>query len=383
MEDILTDQLAAAQFRALFDSSYEGIITADLNGTILMANVRVGEMFGYAPGELHGQSIQVLVPERVREIHREEVDGYAVCPRSRSMGIGIDLKGQRRDGTEFPVEISLNHLQVCGANLVLGVIVDISERTAMEEQTRHLQKMDAVGQLAAGVAHEFNNLLTVIMGYTSMLLSDCQLNSKAHQSLRNIASAADRASLLARRLLTFGNRQAVRPKWLDLNQHLARMCPNLSSILGEYIRLEFTPGDDLGEILADPMELDAAVLTLVENARDAMPGGGTLGMKTSAFEVGEDYAQGQLPLSPGPYVTLTISDTGSGMDPEVLAHIFEPFFTTKAVGKATGLGLAAVYAMLKASGGNIVASSAPDRGTTFQILLPRTYGGKPQAGVGH
>jgi len=378
VESVLTDQLAAAQFRSLLASSAEGIITADLAGTILLANRRAETMFGYSSGELLGQSIHVLVPERVRQIHIEEVQDYAACPRSRSLGIGVELRGRRRDGVEFPVEVSLNHVQVAGQDLVLSLISDITERTAMEEQARHLHKMDAVGQLAAGVAHEFNNLLTVIMGYTSILLRDCHPDSNTHHSLANIAGAADRASLLARRLLTFGSRQVVWPKWFDLNQHLSQSCHQWSSMLGPHIRLQFTPGEDLGEILADAKELDAALVTLVENARDAMPNGGSLRIETSAFEVGEGYAQGQLPVSPGPYVKLTIADTGMGMTPPVLAHIFEPFFTTKAIGKATGLGLAAVYGMLKASGGNIVASSTHNQGTTFQILLPRTYGGAQQ-----
>lgn len=367
------DRLAAAQFRALLGSSAQGIVGVDSAGTIILVNGKAEAIFGYASGELLGQRIEVLVPDRVRHIHAEEREQYSWRPRPRSMGVGMDLQGRRRDGSEFPIEISLNHVQAGDQSMTIGLVTDITERVEMEEQLRQAYKMEAVGKMAGGVAHHFNNLLAVISGYSSMELTNCEAGSNLHSSLKEISKAADRAALLTRQLLTFSRPQTLQPKWFDLNYRLREMRGLLTYLLGERIELSLTLGEDIGEILADPQQLDEVIVNLVHNSRDAMPNGGRLKIQTTALQVGEMSAQGQIPADPGPHVMLTFTDTGVGMTPEVQARIFEPFFTTKAEGQGTGLGLAAVFGIVRDSGGSITSSSKPNQGTTFRLILPRIW----------
>jgi PAS domain S-box-containing protein len=364
------DQFAAAQFRALLDSTSQGIIGVDSTGAIQLVNRKAEAQFGYALGELLGQNIEVLVPERARDIHAEERKQYSYAPWARPMGFGMELKGRRRDGSEFPIEISLNHVQAGNAAMTIGLVTDITARIEMEEHMRQAHKMEALGQLAGGLAHEFNNLLTVISGYSDMLLDGCRADAEDRRSLEHIAKAADRAAGLTRQLMTFSRRQVVQPKRFNLNQRISQMQSLLCGLVGEKIELKLTLGENFGEILGDPAQVDDVIVNLVQNARDAMPDGGRLLIETAAIEVGEAFDQWHMPLNPGQHVMLTVIDTGVGMTPDVQARIFEPFFTTKAVGQGTGLGLAAVYGIVKDSGGSIRASSEPNQGTTFRLIFP-------------
>jgi len=372
-ESTSDDRIAAAQFRALLASTSQGIIGVDSAGTIQLVNSKAEALFGYARGELKGQPIEVLVPECVRTIHAEEVRAYCECPRPRPMGVGVELKGRRRDGSEFPVEISLNHVRAGGKDMIISLISDISERTEMEEHLRQARKMEAVGELAGGLAHEFNNLLTVISGYTRLLLDRCQGDEVSSSSLERISTAAERAATLTRQLLTFSRSQIIQPMWFGPNQRLSQMQGLLCHVLGDDIELELALGDDLGEFLADPQQFDQVILNLVQNARDAMPEGGLLTIETAAVEVGEMDPHPQPSASPGPHIKLILTDTGVGMTPEVQERIFEPFFTTKPQGQGTGFGLAAVYGIVRDSGGSISVSSKPNHGSRFQMILPRIW----------
>lgn len=369
--NISDDRLAAAEFRALLASSSQGIIGVDRGGTIQLVNERAETLFGYGRGELLGQNIAALVPERVSGIHTEEVDEYFREPRPRPMGIGIDLKGRRSDGSEFPVEISLNPMQVGGETMILSLVADITERIQMEEHARRAHKMDAVGQLAGGVAHELNRFLAEISGHASTALAKSQGDAVLSSSLEAISKSADRAALLAQQLLAISGAQPAQLRWFDPNQRLSELRDTLASLLGKDIDLELVLGEDLGEILADPVQIDQVIVKLVENARDAMPDGGLVKIETAAVEAGESYAHFHLPVSPGPHIMLTVTDTGTGMTPEAQSHLFEPFFTTKAAGQGKGLGLAIVYGILRNAGGSIFTSSKPNHGTTFQVIIPR------------
>jgi len=292
------DRLAAAQFRALLDSTSQGIIGVDPTGTITLINAKAEALFGYAHGELLGQRIELLVPESVRHIHAEEREEYFKYPRARSMGLGMQLQARRCDGSEFPVEISLNHVQTEDQSMTIGLVTDITDRLGMEEQLRQAHKMEAVGKMAGGVAHHFNNLLTVISGYSNMELENCQCGSDLDHSLKEISRAADRAALLTRELLTFSRHHFVQVRRFDLNQRLNEMRSLLCCLLGENIELRLTLGQDLGEILADPLQIDEVIVNLIHNARDAMPLGGVMVIQTAALEVGEEYVQGIIPVSP-------------------------------------------------------------------------------------
>ena len=363
------DRFAAAQFRALLDSPAQGIVAVDAAGTIQLASRQAEAMFGYARGELLGQSVEALVPERIRDIHAEERKEYS--GHSRAMGLGMELRGRRRDGTEIPIEISLNPVQAGDEVMTIGLITDITERIELEEQVRQAQKMEAVGQLARGVAHQFNKVLTVISGCSRLALEGCRGDPALRGLLEEISVAVDRAALLTQQLRWFSGGHAAEPQWFDPNRRMSQMLGLLHHLVGEHVELELALGRDVGEILADPLQVDQMIVNLVQNARDAMPDGGSLTIATSAVEIGEDYAHWHLPVNPGPYVLFTVTDTGRGMTSEEQARMFEPFFTTKSDDQGTGLGLATVYCIVKDSGGSIFAASQPGQGTTIHVILPR------------
>src|SRR5271169_5174688 len=259
---------------------------------------------------------------------------------------------------------------------VIGVALDITDRKQLADQLRQSQKLQAVGELAGGVAHDFNNLLMVVKGHAEMLLDrlprgSADRQNPALQNVEQIQQAAERAAALTRQLLAFSRMQVLQPRVLDLNEVVAGMIQMVSRVIGANIELAFLPGADLGRVKADPSQIEQVALNLVVNARDAMPDGGRLTIETSNVQLERDYATQHAVVDPGPYVMLTVSDTGTGMDAATKARIFEPFFTTKAQGRGTGLGLATVYGVVKQSGGYIWVYSELGHGTTFKVYLPK------------
>jgi PAS domain S-box-containing protein len=258
---------------------------------------------------------------------------------------------------------------------VIGVALDITDRKQLADQLRQSQKLQAVGELAGGVAHDFNNLLMVVKGHAEMLLdrlpaSTADRQSPARQNVEQIQQAAERAAGLTRQLLAFSRMQVLQPRVLDLNEVVAGMIQMVSRVIGANIELAFLPGANLGRVKADPSQIEQVALNLVVNARDAMPDGGRLTIETSNVQLDRDYATEHAVVDPGPYVMLTVSDSGIGMDAATQARIFEPFFTTKSQGRGTGLGLATVYGVVKQSGGYVWVYSEVGHGTTFKVYLP-------------
>ena len=252
----------------------------------------------------------------------------------------------------------------------VGVTLDITERKRLEEQFLKSQKLESIGRLAGGVAHDFNNLLTVITGYSQKMLSEISDHHPFRSQMGEISKAASRAADLTRQLLTFSRRQISEPKAIAINDLVRDFEKMLARMIGEDIELVLALDPQAGAFRADPGQIEQVILNLVVNAKDAMPKGGRLLIKTSALVADEQFAQTHLSVSPGRYVALEVSDTGAAMPPEVMEHIFEPFFTTKEAGKGTGLGLSTVYGIVRQSEGSIWVYSEPGKGSTFKMLFP-------------
>ncbi|HZE21841.1 MAG TPA: PAS domain S-box protein, partial [Desulfobaccales bacterium] len=288
-----------------------------------------------------------------------------------------------RDGETKWIMERLATLQYRGERAALGYFMDITERKQLEAQFLQAQKMEAVGRLAGGVAHDFNNLLMAITGYGELMRANVVQGDPLYDYLENILKAGHQAAALTQQLLTFSRRQIVRPQKLDLKQAVLDLEPMLRRLIGEDIDLEILTGPDPAAVKADPSQLSQIIMNLVVNARDAMPRGGRLTLKTGPVDINQNHPTRFGTIPPGPYVTLLVQDTGAGMDEALQAHIFEPFFTTKEPGKGTGLGLSTVYGIVKQSGGYLDLDSQPGGGSTFIIYLPRlkTSAAPPKAKI--
>lgn len=306
-----------------------------------------------------------------------EDDSAVIDAFRRALGEGRHLPLIERrilclDGTVITAELAISPLTDHASAAMQVILHDITERKHLEERVRQANKMEAVGQLAGGVAHDFNNMLTIIAGHGDLLAEDSTLTDDQRRSIEQIRQACIRASSLTAQLLAFSRRQVMQPKVLNLNDVVANMEPMLRPLVGEHITLFTVLSPGLGHVRADPNQLEQVLINLTMNARDAMPDGGTLTVETGGCDLDEDgISRQRLDARPGRYVSLRVADTGVGMDEDTLARIFEPFFTTKPKGKGTGLGLSTVYGIIKQSGGSIGVRSRPGQGASFTIYLPR------------
>jgi len=354
--------------RALIDDNPLAMIVHDTVGRILLSNPAFERMFGFRRSEISGQKIDALVrsvekADEAPEFTQRIVSGEPVHVTSVRC---------RSDGTLLRVEIFGVPLIVRGQiSGGIGLYKDISEQTRLQEELLLSQKLQAVGQLAGGVAHDFNNILGIIQGYSESLVETIPASSPLRESVDEILSASKRATGLTRQLLAFGRKQVAQPQILDLNDSVKDMGRMLGRLIGEDIELCIVPGQDLRAIKADPNQIEQIILNLAVNARDAMPNGGRLTLETGNVYLHEQYAAIHAPVPPGRYVMLAVCDDGTGMDPETRSHIFDPFFTTKEKGKGTGLGLSTVYGIVQQTGGHIRVDSEPGKGSAFRLFFPR------------
>ncbi|HEV8438353.1 MAG TPA: GAF domain-containing protein [Methylomirabilota bacterium] len=354
--------------QSIASASADGIITTDVHGRFTYFSPGAEEMFGYEAAEMLGRPAAEFYRDGAEQA-RAVMTRLEAEDRIRNQ----ELPFRAKDGGWVEVNASMSLLRDASGAVVgtLAVVKDVTERRALEEQLRQSQKMDAVGRLAGGVAHDFNNLLTVILGRSELLLARYRADDRTRQQIDLIRTTAQQAAALTAQLLAFSRKQVVAPRRLDLNEVVTRMEQLLRRLIGEDLALRIILGPSLGHVKVDPGQMDQVIMNLVVNARDAMPRGGHLTIETANVAIDAAYAQQHLGVEPGPYVVLSVSDTGCGMDRDTMSHIFEPFFTTKGPGKGTGLGLATVYGIVQQSGGRIAVYSEPGIGTTFRVYLPR------------
>ncbi len=353
---------------AIVDSSEDAIIGKDLNGTITAWNKGAEHIYGYNSGEVLGHSISIIVPKD----QPDEIPSILAAIRRGEVVEQYEAVRIGKDGRRLNISLSVSPIrdsedQIVGASAIGR---DITEQKRAQDQLRQAQKMEAVGRLAGGVAHDFNNILGVISACSEFLRDRVENGSQAAQFVDNLRKAAERGAALTRQLLVFSRKQIVQTQVLNLNTRLQEVSRLLRPLMGDDVEIVISPRSGDVFVEADPGQLDQVVMNLAVNARDAMPGGGKLILETKLVQFDADLARLHYPMTVGTYVLLAVSDTGTGMDELTLQRIFEPFFTTKEIGKGTGLGLATVYGIVKQAGGSIWVYSEPGRGTTFKIYLP-------------
>lgn len=362
------------KYSNLFHQSHDAIIVHDLSGNILDVNQSALDLFGYQTNELLALKIAVLHPNDQVDIARKafqdvESDGHA----------RFEIRFLRRDGSSFPAEVSSSLFEASGRQLVQGIVRDMTERIAsdsyrrgIENRLRHMQKMEAVGELAGGVAHDFNNMLTVIMGNCELLEMSLK-ESPDYELVKQVLTAGRRAAELTGQLLAFARRGGFSPHVVDVHDTIRDVHALLQHGIDRKIGINIELGADVSQVMADPAFLQTALLNLGINARDAMRDGGTITYRTRSVELLKKTSMATgFELAPGRYVEITVSDTGCGITPELRERVFEPFFTTKETGKGTGMGLAAVYGCAKRHGGSIEVSAGSPSGTVFTLRLPET-----------
>jgi PAS domain S-box-containing protein len=360
----------AERLRAVVDTAVDGVILIDARGTVLMFNPACVRLFGYTAEEVVGQNVRMLMPQPYRNEHDSYIANYRKTGAAKIIGVGREVTGLRKDGATFPMDLSVGEAKQEGESIFVGIIHDLTSRKRTEEQLVQAQKMETVGQLSGGIAHDFNNLLTVILGNAEALSLRLKARDDLRQLADTIASAAERGAELTQRLLAFSRRQVLQPSAIDCNALVESMRVLLRRMLREDIELHVDVPHSPVMALADPAQLESALLNLALNAQDAMPDGGTLTLTTAEVDLDPAAFNPDMGVRPGRYVLVCVTDDGAGMAAETLERAFEPFFTTKDVGKGSGLGLSMVYGFVKQSNGHVTLYSEPGLGTSVRLYLP-------------
>ena len=393
VRDITERQRADVKLRGLLDAAPDAVLGLGADGRIVLVNAQVGRLFGYRRDELIGQPVDILVPG-IPVIGR----AYFAQVDPRPMGAGMQLAARRKDGTEFPAEISLSALETPEGLLVSAAVRDVTERIEAQAERERLkaqaererlerrlhqsQRLESLGQLAGGVAHDFNNLLAVILNYTSFIAEglaaplngDDERRDSVRRDVEQVRLAAERATRLTHQLLAFARREVVQPELLSLNAVIGEMEQLLRQTIGEHVELVTSLDPGLSGVMADPGQIEQVLVNLAVNARDAMPAGGTLKIDTDNLWIDKAYSARRPSIEVGPHVRLRVSDTGTGMEQDVAARAFEPFFSKKSKGEGSGLGLATVYGIVTQAGGDAQLYSVLGTGTTFSAVFPAAQG---------
>ena len=366
-------EAARERYADLYDFAPIGYFTVTRDSSIREANLTGARLLGVERSQLLGRRLGALVAEADRPAFNAALARAIESQAQEACGVTL---AAAPGAAASPVYLQMTISASPGGEELRVVAVDATERKRSEDQVRTSQKLEAIGQLAGGVAHDFNNLLTIILSNAEVALRDVAAGTPGHESLLELTAAGRRAAALTRQLLAFSRKQVVRPRTVDLNTLMRNIGDMLRRLVGEQIDLQLSLAPDVAPVEVDPVQLDQVMMNLAVNARDAMPSGGALTLSTANLDPSvDDRRRG--PNRSGPFVRLTVTDTGTGMDAATMEHIFEPFFSTKREGHGTGLGLATVFGIVKRCGGEIAVRSEPGAGTTFAIDLPRSLAPLP------
>lgn len=359
----------SAILHAIMEAAVDAMVVSDQKGKILRANAAAARMFQFDVTEMLGQSVNMLMPEALATLHDGFMSHHIKTGEKRIIDIGRDVEGQRKDGSVFPLHLSVGHSQVEGRRIFIGILHDLTARKATEEALARSQRLDAIGKMTGGIAHDFNNLLTVIVGNLELL----EMRGADDRQMPLIKDALDSAEMgadLTTRLMVFARRSNLKPVKSDLREICANTLALLKRTIGATYHIKTDFAAELDLVMIDPVRLQSALMNLALNARDAMGVGGELLVSIANVTIDDSYMAQETDIEPGNYVRLSVSDDGAGMGLEAQRRAFEPFFTTKAESGGTGLGLAMVYGFVRQSGGHVTLYSELGLGTSFGLYFP-------------
>jgi PAS domain S-box-containing protein len=359
-----------ARLTAVVETAVDGFILIDSRGRILLFNPACERLFGYRADEVFHENVKILMPQTYSLHHDDYVKNFLQTGERKIIGIGREVTGLRKDGSTFPMDLSVGEAKQDGESIFVGIIHDLTERKLTEQQLRQAQKMEMVGQLSGGIAHDFNNLLTVIVGNAEHLSAQLKSRQDLQQFANEICQAGERGAELTQRLLAFSRRQMLQPVAIDCHELIESMRKLLRRTLRENIETGTDFTSEAVVAFADRAQLESALLNLALNAQDAMPAGGHLILGTGVVSLDAQDQSLHPEIKSGAYAMIAVTDDGAGMTPEVAARAFEPFFTTKDVGKGSGLGLSMVFGFAKQSNGHVSIYSEQGLGTTVRLYLP-------------
>ena len=366
MNDVTND---SAILHTIMEAAVDAMVVSDQSGNMLRVNAAAAALFQFAPHEMLGQSVNLLMPDALAALHDGFIARHLETGEKRIIGVGRDVEGQRKDGTTFPLHLSVGRAEVSGQQIFIGILHDLTHRNATEAALARSQRLDAIGQMTGGIAHDFNNLLTIITGNLELL----ELRGADTRQLPLIKDALESAELgaeLTTRLMVFARRSNLNPELSDLRMLCSETLKLLKRTLGANYRIKTGFADDLDPVMIDPVQLQSTLMNLALNARDAMGTGGELLFSIGNISIDDSYMAQETDMEPGDYVRLSVSDNGAGMSLEAQRRAFEPFFTTKSESGGTGLGLAMVYGFVRQSGGHLTLYSELGHGTSFGLYFP-------------
>ncbi len=366
MVDNLED---SAVLHAIMEAAVDAMIVSDQSGKMLRVNAAAAKLFQRAPEEMVGQSVNLLMPEALAALHDGFMSHHLKTGEKRIIDLGRDVEGMRKDGSVFPLHLSVGHATVGERRLFVGILHDLTHRKATEAALARSQRLDAIGQMTGGISHDFNNLLTLIIGNLE-LLEIRGADERQLPLLKDALEAAELGSDLTSRLLVFARRSTLHPVKSDLRGLCNETLKLLKRTLGASYQIKTDFADDVNPVMIDPVQLQSALMNLALNARDAMATGGELLFSVANVRIDDSYMAQETDIEPGDYVRLSVSDDGAGMSLEAQQRAFEPFFTTKSEGSGTGLGLAMVYGFVRQSGGHVTLYSEIGHGTSFGLYFP-------------